>query len=322
MDAYVWAIAAFLVFSLILIILVSRGDPDGETFSNASTIEELRSRQIKGLRELSLKRKFEGVIEDKAKNEKKYAQKEQLLRAGLSDWSYGELAITKVGLALLAVFVSWVFVGNIVVTGVSAFVFYLLPGQLISMIANRRIGVMEKDIGVFIQLTIERYKVHGDFQKAVKQSSEDFRGQEPIYSEITTTILDFDVGTPTAEAIKKMGTRTGNKFISQLANYYEIASTIGTEASRDKIIGQAWENYNEDYKMKRQHEQEIDGPKKDAFIIVAALPLMMVYQASVDETYVDFFLNTTMGQFGLAAILIVTILSIIFINKKIAAPIH
>ena len=72
--------------------------------------------------------------------------------------------------------------------------------------------------------------------------------------------------------------------------------------------------------MRQQHEQEIDGPKKDAYIILAALPLMMLYMSSTQENYWDFWLNTGLGQFGLGVILISIILSLTFISKKIGAP--
>ena len=321
MGTYEWSIVIFLLVSTILIILSSRGDPDGETLSGATNMNEFRARQISGLREHSIKRKFEESVEERAGNEKKYKTEELLMRAGLIGWSYGELFITKIGLAIVGLIASWLFLNNIVITIAVTLTLYILPGQIITSIANKRVSAMEKDIGTFIQLTVERYKVHHDFQRAIKQSAEDFKGQEPIYSEIKRTALEFDTGqVSTADAIRNMGKRTGNKFITQLANYYEIASTIGTDVSRDKIVGQAWDNFNEDFKMKNQLAQEIDGPKKDAYIVVAALPILMLYQSTVDENYIDFFLNTTIGQFGLAAILLVVVISIIFINKKISAP--
>lgn len=320
MGYFEWSVIGFFTFSIIIILLVSKESPDDDTISNASTINELRSRQIKGLREHAVKRKFEEAVETRTKNKKKYEMDEILLRAGLTEWSYGEFVLTKVGIALITLMMTWLFFGNPVITLVGAFITYLIPGTVIQSIANRRVAVMERDIGTFIQLTAERYKVHGDFQLAVKQSAPDFEGHEPMYSEIRKTILDFNVGMPTAEAMLNMGTRTGNKFISQLGNYYDIASKIGTEASRDKIIGQAWENFNEDYKMRQQHEMEINGPKKDAYLIVGAMPILVLYQATVDEMYIDFFLNTPLGRIGLTAILVTITLSFIFINKKIGAP--
>lgn len=310
----------FLIVSAVIILLVSRGSSEGETLGNVSTIEELRRRQVQGLREHAIKRKFEENVEIKTDRDKKHNMEETMMRAGLDNWRYGEYVLVKFSLTLLGVIISWLFARNIVITGGVGFVMYLLPGQIIQAIANKRTQAMEADIGTFIQLTVERYKVHGDFQRAIKQSAPDFKGHEPLYTEIRKTILDFNVGVPTAKAVESMSKRTGNKFIHQLANYYDIASTIGTEASRNDIIGQAWLNFNDDYKMRKQHEQEIDGPKKDAYIIVVALPILMLYQARVDDNYINFFMNTTLGQVGLAIILVVTILSIIFINKKIGAP--
>lgn len=320
MDTLTIVIGIYLLISIVIILFVSVEDPDTGSIAGATTIDELRTRQIQGLREHAIKRKFEDSIIEKVDRGKMVDTEEMLMRAGLDGWSYGEFVLTKMVISLLGVIISWLFLSNTVITLMSGIIMYVLPGQIVSTVANRRIALMEADIGTFIQLTIERYKVHGDFQRAVKQAAPDFEGREPLYSEIRKTILDFNVGTPTSEAVDNMGKRTGNKFVSQLANYYEIASTIGTEASRNDIIGQAWTNFNDDYKMKVQHQQEIEGPKKDAYIIVAALPLLMLFQANVDENYVDFFLNTTLGQLGLAAIMGVTLLSVIFINKKIGGP--
>lgn len=320
LDTLMITTGIYLVISIVIILFVSVENPDEGSIASASTIDELRTRQIQGLREHAIKRKFEENIVEKSDRAKVIKVEETLMRAGLEGWSYGEFTLVKLVLTILGVIMSWLFIANPVVTIMTGVTLYILPLQIVQTIATRRITLMEADIGTFIQLTIERYKVHGDFQRAIKQSAPDFKGREPMYSEIRKTILDFNVGTPTAEAVEKMGKRTGNKFVSQLGNYYEIASTIGTEASRNDIIGQAWDNFSDDYKMKVQHKQEIDGPKKDAYIIVAALPMLMLFQANVDENYVDFFMNTMLGQLGLAAILAVTLLSIIFINKKIGGP--
>lgn len=320
MSIFNWALAIYAVVTIVLILLVSRGDPQEGDLRHSSTIEELRARQITGLREHAISQKFQQTVNERTNSSKRMETELTLKRAGLDKMTYAELLITKFGVAALGIFTTWLFLDSIIVSIAAGISFYILPSSLVTLIANRRTAIMEKDIGTFLQLTTERYKVHSDFQKGVKQSAPDFEGHEPMYSEIRKTILDFNVGIPTSEAIENMGARTGNKFISQLASYYEIASTIGTESSRDKIIGQAWVNFNDDYKMKKQHEQEIDGPKKDAYIILAALPLFMVYMALTTEDYISFWLDTGLGQIGLGVILITVVLSLLFINKKIGGP--
>lgn len=322
MDFYTWMIVVFIVFTAVIALLVSRGDPDEEALSNSTTIEELRARQISGLREHAITQKFEASLNERTDSAKRQEIELMLKRAGLDKMSYLELFITKIAIALFSITITWLFLNSPVISLAVGIATYMLPTSIISMIANRRTNLMDKDIGTFIQLVTERYKVHGDFQKGVKQSAPDFIGHEPLYSELQKTILEFNVGISTYEAIENLGARTGNKFITQLASYYEIASTIGTESSRDKIIGQAWVNFNDDYNMRQRHKQEIDGPKKDAYIILAALPLFMVYQAMTTENYISFWLDTMLGQFGLGAILIVIVLSLIFINKKIGGPLE
>lgn len=314
--------SVFLIITIVIALIISRGDPDEDLLSAASTIEELRGRQIRGLREHAITQKFQESINDRTDFKKRAKVESELRRAGIDRVTYTELQITKIGLSIIGTLAAWLFLGSPIVTIILAIGFYLLPSQIVGLIANRRTILMEKDIGTFIQLTTERYKVHGDFQMAVKQSAPDFVGHEPIYTEINKTILEFNIGVPSTEALENMAERTGNKFIAQLANYYDIASTIGTESSRDKIIGQAWVNFDDDFKMRQQHAQEIDGPKKDAYIILAALPLMMLYMSTTQDNYWDFWLNTGLGQFGLGVILITIIISVTFINKKIGAPLE
>lgn len=312
--------ALFLLVSFVIIIFVSRGDGEEDSLGNAPSIEELRKRQIQGLRENAIKVKFEENIQERVGRERQKNTDDLLMKAGLDNWRYTELVLIKISLAIVGLIVSWLFLKAPVITVVTTGIMYILPGQIVQTVANKRMLSMEEDVGTFIQLVIERYKVHGDFQEAIKQSAPDFKGQEPMYSEIRKTILDLNIGRPTVEAVDNMSKRTGNRFLKQLANYYDIASTIGTESSRNDIIGQAWINYQDDYNMRKRHEEEINGPKKDAFIIVGALPLLMVYQSFVDEHYLDFYLNTKMGQIGLAVILVSMFLAIMFINKKIGAP--
>lgn len=56
--------------------------------------------------------------------------------------------------------------------------------------------------------------------------------------------------------------------------------------------------------------------------MVVATPAFMAWQAVANPDYLDFMLNTTTGQAGLAVIFVVVLLCIIFINAKIAAPIE
>lgn len=319
MVGYYIAVAGFVIINVILVIIRSKSVEEDTTFGMTKSVQDLRAKQISGLREHAIKKKFEEQIDKTVKTTKRYDTESMLLRAGKS-MSYAELVLIQIGVAVVTAVVILAGLKNpfmAVVLGLSG---YFLPRQVFHSIANQRIAKMESQVGSFIQLVTERYKSHGDFSLAVKQSAPDFKGAEPMYSEIQKTILDIEVGTPVGESMQKMARRTGNKFLRQLADYYDISSTLGTKQARERIVNQAWVQFNEDYKMKQTLKSNIAGPRNEALIMVGFIPFMVVYQSVTSEDYISFMLTTQIGKVGSAFIMVVIILSLWFVNKKIGAP--
>lgn len=313
------AIGAFVVINGLIILIRSKDTDEDEALGKQKNLLEMRGMQVKDFRENALIRKFQEEIDEKVAYDKRYSVETTIMQAGYKI-SYAELKVVEWGLFILIGVLTLITLKNPLMSVLLAFTAKFLPFQAFNFIANQRMEKMQKQIGSFIQLTTERYRSHGDFQKAVKQSASDFKGQMPIYAEIQKTILDMEVGTPTDEAMTNLGRRTGNKFLTLLANYYKISANLGTEDARDRIVSQAWVQFNEDYKMKQTLKAEIAGPRNEAYLMLSFVPIIIIYQIFSNDTYLPFMLNTQIGKIGSAGILMVMLFGIWFINKKIGAP--
>lgn len=317
----IWTLVFIVLMAITTIILYKDEKEDEVLFGKINDVKKLRTKQISGLRENALKQKFEETVEKRIKTTKRYNIESTILRAGF-DWNYAELLLVQIGTAILVFIVVLMTMSNVLLAVLFGLVAYLAPIQLFSFIANQRTAKMEGQVGSFIQLVNERYDAHGDFALAIKQSAPDFKGAEPMYGEIQKTILDMEVGMPTSESLENLARRTGNRFLHQLADYYEIASTLGTKDARQRIVGQAWVQFNEDYQMKQKLKSEIAGPKNEAYLMLGFIPIMIVYQAVFSDDYLTFMLTTDTGKLGCVFIASVIMGCVWFINSKIGAPLE
>jgi len=321
MSLNIWiTIIAFVIINSILIILRMKEPVDQEEKAKQKNIRKLRAMQALNLRENALIQKYNDRLDEKTKYDKKYKVESLLMQAGLPKVSFGEIKITQMGFSVLSFLAGFFLLGNILIAVVLAGVGYFSPTIIVSIIANKRMGQMEKQVGSFIQLITERYRSHGDLAKAIEQTAPDFKGMEPMNSELQRTILEMQVGTPTETAIKNLGRRTGNKFLIMFSNYYSISATLGTEDARDRIVSQAWLQFNEDYKMKQTLREQIAGPRNEAYFMLAFIPAVIAFQIFTNDDYLPFMLHSLMGQMGTAGIILVIVGSVWFINKKIGGP--
>lgn len=320
MDLLTIGFIFFVITSFLIFILIAKESPEESKLSQSKTIHELRSRQISGLRGHAVKRKFEESLTKRSKPSTKLNIEAMLLQAGFKHMTFGEYVLLRLGIMIIAGVTITLTTFDPLFVLVGVVLSFFVPGAIVGYASNKRAGEMEEACGSFIELVTERYNVHGDFQRAIKQTEEDFRGQEPIHSEITQTVLDLNIGMPTEDALEAMGDRTGNRFIYMFAKNYRIGSKIGTAESRDKVIGQTYRNYYEDYEMKQNLKSEIKGPKTDTYIMLLAVPIFMGYQIVVNEEYIDIMTNTLIGRIGLIFIISICFGVFIFTNKVIGAP--
>ncbi|WP_442637628.1 type II secretion system F family protein [Rossellomorea marisflavi] len=316
----------YILIACILFVLIMMG-----TFIMSSSKDEdeedkdvlsMRKRQsFTNPREFAIKKKLEGLLEQRVEVSKKFKIESLILQAGFK-MTYGEYRILTILMAVAFPLVAYIAMRSIFILPVVAIIGFALPGQVIEFLRNKRMDDFEKQVGSFIKLAIERYSSHGDFAKGLKDTTEDFKGQEPMYSELKQMRVELDLGKPVVEVLQSLHRRVGNKYLLLLAEFYDIAHNLGTEDARNELMGEVFSQYKENQKHKSMLRKEIAGPKRDAYIMMAVIPIMMGYQFLVSDEYPEFMLHTTIGQIGLAGIGSVIVGSIWFINKKIGAPLE
>lgn len=279
-----------------------------------------RKKQVKKmLRENVLQEKLDKIIEKNVKFSKRQGMEEKLIQAGFNI-SYTEYIL----ICSLTAIVLSVLLGkalNNIFIGILFLIFgYLAPYQIVSFFRNKRILLLENQIGAFMQMVIKRYENTRDFNTALKMTSIEFEGEDPIDTEIKKAILEIDLGKSVSEALKNLAIRTGNKYMERFAAYYEIASEIGTDDVRKNLLTQAYEQYKENREMVRQLKKEISGPVQEAYIMILSVPIFAIYQIATNPDYIYIMTRTTIGRVGTAGVLGTLILTIWFVNAKLGAP--
>lgn len=305
-----------LLFVILMLITILWGH-----FSiHRNQVLEGRKKQSSNiLRENVLKKRLEEYSEKKVKFSKRYAIETLALQAGFKLTYVDFVLISFASMIAMTVIVSAI-MHSIIIGFCFGLLGYLLPKEIMVFLKNRRLVRMEKQVGPFMQMVIKRYDTTNDFGKALALTLEEFKGEEPMYSEIKQTILELEVGVPTSEALDNMARRTGNKYIERLADYYKIASTLGTEEIRKNLLNQAYLQYEENQEIKRNMKKELAGPKNEAYIMLASIPGFAVYQSITNDDFIPFMTQTTTGQIGTVVISAIFLGCLWFINKKISAP--
>lgn len=301
-----------LMFATILIGLMGKKN---------SRLESRKQQSTNLLRENVLKKRLEKYAEEKVKFSKRYDIETLCLQAGFN-LSYAEYMMISITTAIVSTLSVALVMNNVLLGIVFALIGYMIPKQVITFLKNRRITRMEKQIGPFMQMVIKRYETTKDFGKSLELTLVEFEGEEPMYSEIRKTVLEINVGLPIGEAMDNMARRTGNKYLARLSDYYKIASTLGTEEIRKKLLNQAYKQFEENRKAQATMKKELSGPKNEAYIMLACIPGFAVYSAMTNDDFVPFMTNTLTGQIGTTVITLIFLGSIWFVNKKIGAPLE
>lgn len=305
-----------IIFAGIMLFLTLLNSLSG----NRNTMLKKRKQQsTNNLRENVLKKRLEQFTEQKVRYSRRYAVETLCLQAGYH-LSYTEyLFISATSAVVTAVFIS-LLMKNMMLGAFFLVVGYLIPRQFITFMKNRRVGLMEKQIGSFINMVLVRYESTKDFGKAMELSMGEFLGQEPLYSEIRQAVLEIHLGKPVHESLDGMARRTGNRYLARLSDYYKIASEIGTDDARKKMLGQALEQFEENRKAKSMMKRELATVKREAYIMVGAIPLFIVWQISTNPDYIHFMTTDSTGKIGSVVIVAIFMGCIWFINNKISAP--
>lgn len=320
MNKYMISLVLFTLVYLVFVCatyMIGRKEDD---------VTKVKSRGRRGVnREVrhsgSVKKQLSQMISEKADISKKYKVETMCLQAGY-DMSYGEYKILSFAIAIAFPLIMLIIMNNIYLAFVFAFIGFNIPGQIIKTKANKRVIKMEDQVGSFLRITLERYKTNKDLTKSIVQTLPDFKGHEPFYSELKKTVVDINLGIPSEEALDNLARRTGSKFLLRFSDYYKITENLSTHNSKVELLTQAFEQYEEHRQMKGLLKKEIASPVREAYIMVMATPVFMVYQSVTTEGYLDFMINEKIGQIGLAGVVLVLLGCVWFINAKIGAPIE
>lgn len=197
-----------------------------------------------------------------------------------------------------------------------------LPSAIIGIISNKRIEKLNEQVGMFMRMVIKRYQVVNDFYYAFGSTIEDFAGEEPMYSELTTTMNNINRGDSIDDALHDLAKRTDNKYLRRFADYYAITSEIGTEEARREVLGQALQQYEEHMELSRELKKQLSELTMEAYIMLAFVPGVVVYQIKQDPDYVTFMTSTLIGKVGSAVIAAIWLICFWVINAKLGAPIE
>lgn len=302
------------MFSLVIALSV-----EGKSKKDKSL--DIRKNQSKDLlKENILRKRLEDITQKKVKLSKRQEIEKLCLQAGFK-LVYVEYLMISIASSLVMGLLILIGMNNPILALLFLFIGFMTPKQVISAIRNRRMSLMEKQIGSFMHMSIKRYESTKDFAKAIELTMQEFKGEEPIYSEIKQTVVDIRTGRTVAEALDSMALRTGNKYMARFSDYYQITSSIGTEESRKKILYQAYIQFEENRKNMAFMKKQLSEPKREAYIMISSIPMFALYQSFTNETYLDFMLNTKTGQLGTAFISAVILGCMWLINTKIGGPI-
>jgi len=303
----------FVMVSILLTILFAITD------SKKQLLEERKRQSQNFLRENILKRKLEQYIEQKVRFSKRYDIETLCLQAGFR-LSYTEFVILSIFSAILSSILILTSLNNPILALLFLFIGYFFPKQLLIFIRNHRLERMNSLIGPFMKMLLKRYETTKDFRKSLELTLEDFEGDKLLYPEIQQTVLDVQLGVPVAEALEQMARRTGNKYLLRFADYYKIASEVGTEEVRNTLLPQAYIQYEKNRKAKSKTKRSLAGIRREAYIIIGAIPLFALWQMMSDPKYIDFMTGTFIGKIGTAVVVLIFMGAIWFVNNKLLAP--
>lgn len=311
---------AIEIFSILFYILISIVIVFNYKDNNRTTLDMRKEQSNTSLRENHLKKSLEDSFENKVAYGKKYKVETLCAQAGLK-WTYGEYKIAQLITAIILPILCFLILKNEYLTIVSFFLGFIIPNQIITIMKNKRTAVMDKQVGSFLQMVTERYSNTKDFAKAIEDCVEDFRGSEPFFSELRDTVLEMQVGVSTSNALKALSKRTGSKYLSRLGDYYSLALKLGTPEARNTLLKQSYYQYEEDRKIKKELKMATSGYATEAYIMIAFIPVTMVYNAFTNDDYIRFMTETQIGKIGMTGIVAVIIGCIWVVSSKLSAPI-
>ena len=304
----------FLAIMILLTVLYHM-----EPAEDGGRIERRKIQTKNMFRENIVEKKIDKIIEERVKKDKIRKTEKLLIQAGLKI-SYTEFTVVKFLIAIVMGLIFGISMTNPLLGIVFFIIGLLAPIQIVKYLRNKRVELLSNQIGSFMHMVVKRYENTKDFKSALKLTTEELKGEEPIYTELNNTLIDINLGIPITEALGNLAKRTGNKYLTRFASYYGVASESGVAETRRDLMMQAYLQYEEDMDLKRLLQKEISNSKSQSYFMLFMVPLVAVYQSLTNPDYINFMTKTTMGRIGTTIIATVVMLIFWLINNKIAAP--
>lgn len=271
---------------------------------------------------LNMLRNRLGHAMDQRVSYKKRSSKEiTYIQAGLSFKYVDHVLISLTAGVILTLFFGGM-LNNMYITPVAFVIGYNIPFQIVVLIRNKRVNMLEKQVGVFLKMILKRYKVIDEFGKAFRYVAEEMKNEYPLNTDLAAGVTLLDLGSPMEDVLEHLEQRTANKYLGRLAEYYRIVSDIGTAEARDNLLQQAEIQFEENRQVSRRTKEKIAGPVRESYIILAMVPGIVLYQILTNRSYISFMTGTQMGKLGTASIVFVCFGCLWFINNKLGAPIE
>jgi len=290
------------------------------TFRENKTFERRKNQNRNLLKENIIKKKLEELTTLKVKASKRMATEKLCLQAGYNI-SYADYIIINIISAIVCAVLFNVLFSNILLGIIFLVIGYFIPSQFFMVKRNKRITKMDEQVGSCLKMIIERYKNTKNMKKAIEDTALEFHNEPPLGAEMERMVISINLGKSVEDSLDEFASRTGNKYLQRFSDYYKICSEIGTTEVRE-MLNQALLQYREDRHNKLLLKKEISSVKSEAYIVLAGVPFVAIYQSFMDPEYVSFMTTTVVGQVGTALIVTAFMCALWFINKKIGAPIE
>lgn len=242
-----------------------------------------------------------------------------IVQAGY-DISFGDYMFMSIVIAGVCFFTFTSIFRNPLLGVVFAIVGYGIPKQLLMIKKDSRIKTLDRQIGSFMNMFIERFKITESLKTALELTVPEFEYAEQLHKELSKTLVEAEIFS-TVEALQNLAFRTGNKFLSRMVDYYEASETITTK-EKMVLMKQAHTQWTEDQTLKRMLKKEISEPVRDAALMIGTIPVFALYQMAVDKTYITFMTQTMVGKIGTTVIVGTVIICIWVVINKINAPLE
>ena len=286
--------------------------------SGKDSIFKYRKKQQQDNRS-SFRQKFDKEIEQRTKFTHREAIEMLCLNAGF-DLKYSDYILICSCISICLFFLSTFLINNVFLGIVLAFIGFKFPKQILGMIKTKRVEKLEQQIGPFLNMVIKRYEYTKDFEKSMINTTKEFVGMEPLFTELTKTVSEMALGISTTKALDNLAKRTSNKYLGLFSDYYAIAISLGTDEVRKNLLNQAYIQYEENRKMKSFLKEQISEPIRDCYLMIAVVPLLFLFGCFVINGYTDFMFNTLIGQAVIAGTFVALLGAIVFVNKVVGAP--